>query len=218
MSSTSVVSRCIAIYFFSNLCLTSATAQRIVTDARDGAEYETFTLGGQRWLKENLRFRTPTSWCAEHPDSPACAYGNYYYPTDLIHACPDGWRVPTWFDYKNALKTIATYYRLGDSLQYDRSSLPLYRDLKLEGETISGLTLIGDSLFFDMATTGWIEGDEWHPQNETTMWIVHEISNTPQPHLHIRDGVITMHSHAHNVIDKPKRLRRFSVRCVSDGD
>ena len=194
----------------------SVMAQSFFLDTRDNSKYEIFEIDGQLWLKENLKFETPTSWCAEHPESDACGYGNYYYPTDLINVCPDGWRVPTWLDYKKALESIAEYYELTDSLKYEQSKLPLYRDLKLEGEMIAGLTLIGDSTFFDMATTGWIEGDQWQPQNETTMWIVHEISNTPQPHVHIRNGEITMHSHGHNVIDKPKKLRRFSVRCVSN--
>jgi uncharacterized protein (TIGR02145 family) len=206
----------LAIIFF--LTFDAATAQGIFVDTRDNSTYVTVEIGGQLWLKENLKFKTPTSWCAEHPESEACAYGNYYYPTDLINVCPDDWRVATWHDYKKALKNIAEYYDLTDSVKYEQSTLPLYRDLKLEGEMLTGLTLIGDSTFFDMATTGWIEGDEWHPQNETTMWIVHDISNTPQPHVHIRDGEVTMHSHGHNVIDKPKKLRRFSVRCVSEQD
>lgn len=196
----------------------SVAAQIFFSDTRDNSKYEVFEIGGRRWLKENLKFKTPTSWCAEHPESDACAYGNYYYPTDLINVCPDAWRVATWFDYKRALKDIAAYYQLTDSLKYEESKLPLYRDLKLEGERITGLTLIGDSTFFDMATTGWIEGDQWQSQNETTMWIVHDLSNTPQPHVHIRNREITMHSHGHNVIDKPKKLRRFSVRCVSSQD
>ena len=194
----------------------SVMAQLFFVDTRDNSKYEIFEIDGQLWLKENLKFKTPTSWCAEHPASDACTYGNYCYPTDLINVCPAGWRVPTWLDYKKALKSIAEYYELTDSLKYEQSKLPLYKDLKLEGEMIAGLTLIGDSIFFDMATNGWIEGDQWQPQNETTMWIVHEISNTPQPHVHIRNGEITMHSHGHNVIDKPKKLRRFSVRCVSN--
>lgn len=196
----------------------SATAQRFFYDTRDSSTYEVFEIGDKLWLKENLKFKTPTSWCAEHPESDACAHGNYYYPTDLINVCPDGWHVATWLDYKRALKDIAEYYQLTDSLKFEKSKLPLYKNLELEGEMITGLTLIGDSTFFDMATTGWIEGDKWQPQNETTMWIVHDISNTPQPHVHIRNGEITMHSHGHNVIDKPKKLRRFSVRCVSSQD
>ncbi len=122
----------------------SVTAQRFFTDTRDNSMYEVFGDGDQLRLKENLKFKTPTSWGAEHPESDACAYGNYYYPTDLINVCPDGWRVPTWFDYRRALKDIAAYYELTDALKYEESKLPLYRNLKLEGEMVTGLTLIGD--------------------------------------------------------------------------
>src|SRR5690606_18184801 len=96
----------------------TAIAQQIIVDTRDNSKYEVFEIGGRLWLKENLKFRTPTIWCAEHPDSGACAYGNYYYPTDLIHVCPNEWRVPTWLDYKKALKDIAAYYEMTDSLKY----------------------------------------------------------------------------------------------------
>lgn len=195
----------------------AAKAQDVFVDPRDSSAYEIFQLGEYSWFKKNLKFQTPTSWCFENPASEACAYGNYYYPTDLINVCPDGWRVPTWREYRKALKEIQLYRGL-DSVRYVASKVPLYRDLNLDGELVVGLTLIGDSTFFDYATTGWIQGDKWQPQNETTMWIVHEISNTPQPHVHIRNNEIVMHSHAHNVLDKPKNLRRFSVRCVSDVD
>jgi len=42
---------------------------------------------------------------------------------------------------------IARYYKLSDSLKYEQSKLPPYRNLKLEGEMISALTLIGDFTF-----------------------------------------------------------------------
>lgn len=47
----------------------SLTAQRFFTDTRDNSMYEVFEIGNKLWLKENLRFKTPTSWCAEHPES-----------------------------------------------------------------------------------------------------------------------------------------------------
>ena len=191
-------------------------AQELFLDSRDGTNYEIFNIGEYSWFKQNLKFKTATSWCFENPASEACAHGNYYYPTDLINVCPDGWRVPTWREYKKALKEIQKYYGLADSVRYVESRVPLYKNLKLDGELVVGLTLIGDSTFFDFATTGWIQGDKWQPQSETTTWIIHEISNTPQPHLHIRNNEVVMHSHGHNIIDKPKKLRRFSVRCLSD--
>ena len=170
------------------------------------------------WFKSNLQFSTPTSWCNENPDSEACKYGNYYYPTDLINVCPSGWRVPKWREYKQALKEIEYYYGISDSIQQSVGTAPLYKNLQLEAERIVNLTLIRDTIFFYMASTGWIEGDKWVPQNETTVWVIHDISNTPQPHVHISPNDIAMHSHGHNVIDKPSKLRRFAVRCVSEID
>ncbi|MFT7036580.1 MAG: hypothetical protein ACJA2S_005112 [Cyclobacteriaceae bacterium] len=73
---------------------------------------------------------------------------------------------------------------------------------------------MNDTAFFNMAATGWIEGDKWEPQNQTTMWVIHDISNTPQPHVHITPEQVIMHSHGHNILDKPNKLRRFSIRCI----
>lgn len=192
------------------------SAQVQITDERDGSTYHIFELGNLLWFKDNLKFKTPTSWCSENPKSDACKIGNYYYSTDLINVCPSGWRVPTWREYKKAIKRIEDYYELADSIQYLSVKLPLYKDLHLDAERIVNVTLINDTTFFDMAATGWIEGDKWIPQNNTNLWIIHEISNTPQPHVHISPNEIIMHSHGHHVIDEPNKLRRFTVRCVSD--
>jgi uncharacterized protein (TIGR02145 family) len=194
----------------------SVTAQHQFIDKRDNHKYETFQEGQHIWFKENLKFKTPTSWCSENPQSEACLRGNYYYPTDLINVCPSGWRVPTWAEYKEAILSYHMRLVAGDSVKFVKSKLPMYKNLSLDGELVTGLTLIGDTSFFDMTTTGWIQGDEWQAEKETTMWIVHDISNTPQPHIHVRANEVVMHSHGHNVLDKPKKLRRFSVRCISD--
>lgn len=190
----------------------TSTGQNFFIDQRDSTQYEIVQIGDNVWLKDNLRFTTPASWCAEDPDSQACENGNYYYPTDLINVCPTGWQVPTWKDYKDAIEIIEDHYDL--QIEYNMGNVPLYKDLNLEAEQIQGLTLLNDTVFFNLVTTGWIEGDKWSPQNQATMWVVHDFSNTPQPHIHIQTEQIIMHSHGHNVIDKPKKLRRFSVRCI----
>ena len=103
-----------------------------------------------------------------------------------------------------------------DSVTYSENTMP-YKKYKILAEHIIGITLIGDTTFFDMTSTGWIQGNKWELQPQTTMWIVEDISNSPQPHVHIFDyGEIIKHAHEHNVIDKPKKIRRFSVRCISD--
>lgn len=91
-----------------------------------------------------------------------------------------------------------------------------YKKYNILADHVVGITLIGDTIFFDMAATGWIQGSTWEFQNETTMWVIEEISNSPQPHFHILSGEIIKHAHEHNVLDRPKTIRRFSVRCISD--
>jgi uncharacterized protein (TIGR02145 family) len=103
--------------FFLILLLSGSSlkAPEVFIDSRDSTEYEIFEVGEYFWFKQNLKFKTVTSWCFENPASEACTHGNYYYPTDLIKVCPDGWRVPTWREYKKALKEIQEYYGLADS-------------------------------------------------------------------------------------------------------
>lgn len=189
-----------------------ASGQSILIDQRDSTEYDIVKIGNNWWFQDNLKFITPTSWCGENPNSKACNNGNYYYPTDIINVCPTDWSVPTWKQYKEAIKTIEEYYHL--QVNYSSGKAPLYKDLNLDAEQVNGLTLMNDTVFFDMTATGWIEGNKWEPQNQTNMWIIHDLSNTPQPHIHILPEKVIMHSHGHNVMDKPKKLRRFSVRCI----
>ncbi|MEO0334479.1 MAG: FISUMP domain-containing protein, partial [Bacteroidota bacterium] len=107
----------------------SVYGQHTFTDIRDGNKYEIVQIAGYRWFKENIRYKTPTSWCSENPYSEACQYGNYYYPTDLVTICPENWRVPTWLEYRAAIKEIEHYYGLADSVKYVASQQALYKDL-----------------------------------------------------------------------------------------
>ncbi|MEM6526473.1 MAG: FISUMP domain-containing protein [Bacteroidota bacterium] len=102
-------------------------AQTTVIDSRDSTKYDIIKIGEYVWFQENLRFLTPTSWCAENPNSAACVNNNFYYPTDLIHVCPDGWRVPKWTEYKHAIKAIEKYYSFDP--EYNVGKAPLYKEL-----------------------------------------------------------------------------------------
>lgn len=198
------------IFFLAN----DSYAQSIIVDERDSSSYQTFELAGTIWFRSNLRYVTPKSWCNQSPYSLACKSGNYYYPQELVNVCPQGWKVPSWKDYKNAIKAVE------DSLQIDSSTIEWSEEkinerFNVRGAGVTGITLINDSSFFDFVSTGWIEGNRWYPQQtQTTQWIVEDISESPQPHVHIRKNEIVMHAHKHHVDDKEKKKRRFSVRCV----
>ncbi|HEY4654045.1 MAG TPA: hypothetical protein VIH22_06005, partial [Cyclobacteriaceae bacterium] len=90
-------------------------------------------------------------------------------------------------------------------------------DNEIEATTVEGLQLTDRSEPLQIIATGWIQGNKWFDQkNTTTLWIANKPpADKPQPHLHIREDAIVRHAHAHNILDKPKRQRRFSVRCVS---
>ena len=203
----------LTIALFTIVC--SVYCQNHIIDNRDSAYYEIFQIENLFWFKTNLKYKTQTSWCNQYPESEACKSGNFYYSTDLISVCPSGWRVPSWSEYKKAIKFIEKHNNSSDSVTYTENMMP-YKKYKILAEHIIGITLIGDTSFFDMAANGWIEGNKWAQQHETTMWIVEDISNSPQPHVHILDGEIIKHAHEHNVLDKAKKVRRFSIRCISD--
>lgn len=200
------------VFLFTNI----GHAQSIVIDERDSSSYQTFELAGNIWFQSNLRYVTPKSWCNQNPYSLACKDGNYYYPQELVNVCPEGWKVPTWKDYKRAIKAIEDSSRL-DSSAVTWSEEKFNERFSIKEAGITGITLINDSSFFDFTSTGWIEGDRWHPQEtQTTQWIVEDISTSPQPHVHIRENEIVMHTHKHHVDDREKKRRRFSVRCVKE--
>ncbi|MCL2183771.1 MAG: hypothetical protein FWB85_09920 [Chitinispirillia bacterium] len=69
------------------------------TDPRDGKTYRTTTLGGTKWMAQNLNYETRDSWCYDD-DSVACGVlGRLYSYDAAIKACPAGWSLPDTADW-----------------------------------------------------------------------------------------------------------------------
>ncbi|WP_173468225.1 FISUMP domain-containing protein [Fibrobacter succinogenes] len=107
------------------------SADSYIKDVRDDEVYRFTEIDGKYWLAENLRYREPvldTSMC----DDDGCRYSwlEAVASDSAYNVCPEGWRLPSRFDWDEMLTFVAngvvkgsTYdigYRLCDYREWDK--------------------------------------------------------------------------------------------------
>ncbi len=196
--------------------LVSSGQDSLFTDPRDNNSYPLIKLGDYWWFKSDLRFGAPNSWCTENPKHEVCAKTNFYYYIELDNVCPAGWHVPTWDEWKNAVEHIAVLQGISaDDLHWEKDSFHIHiKDTTWGAELIRNIPITYPQ-YLNIELLGWVEGKKLiQKYSQGNLWLKDEKPTLGKTHLHIGNSGHYKHSHNYNIIDTPKKTRRFPVRCL----
>lgn len=171
-------------------------------DSRDGQSYPTVELAGTKWMARNLNFSAPESECYDNRAEHCEKYGRLYSHNDAQTACPEGWRLPTYEDWK-AVKKLAGNGK-ADALtvpdewygkDFAKADNRLGLDLLPGGRKDDHGASFRTTLFGEMGISA-------------SYWL-----DDPEYHWHIRWGKNQAHKHG----PIAEQGRKFSIRCVCEG-
>jgi len=181
-------------------------------DKRDGISYKTVEIDNSIWFQEDVRYQTKGSFCkGQNLKKEQCTYTNYYPYTELAEVCPTGWHVATLNDWENMLHVIKTNQGITEDLivydTFENGTIMMVSKLLKLMETTTPLRF---------KEVGWVQGSKINTKQATTHWINEERIKDDRYHIHFGDFGYSRHTHAHNIIDKKSKTRRFAVRCVKN--
>jgi uncharacterized protein (TIGR02145 family) len=183
------------------------------TDPRDGQTYATIVIGKHTWFREHLRYETTLSYfpnSAKHADS--LSRGNYYSNKELGSICPKGWHVATLSEWEEYISVMLARHHIPKDSVTSKIFPPPNNSTAV---TIKHLHIFNDTLLY-LTPIGWVEGNKIANDATLSLWITGDDTKDNRYHVHIGPEGYVKHTHKHHVEDKPKRVRRFAVRCVCE--
>jgi predicted enzyme related to lactoylglutathione lyase len=116
-------------------------------------------------------------------------------------ACPPGWTIPTVRIWDATLPLLSA----SDTLNQFQEHHNFYtHDLDLWEEATP----------LNFNHMNWVQGDRIRKASGS-YWFYDEETGDHRTHVHIGKNSAVRHAHDHHIADKPKKVRRFAVRCVA---
>ncbi len=134
-------------------------AQSMV-DERDGQTYCTIDIGSQRWMAENLRYTSDSSYL--NPSNPTTVnqdYGRLYTYNQARKLCPEGWHLPTDDEWKQ----LESFTGIADNELHATTIRGTTQGAELKAT--EGWEFAMDSNALATSTTGFkaLPAGEWNP-------------------------------------------------------
>ncbi|WP_298897454.1 FISUMP domain-containing protein [uncultured Psychroserpens sp.] len=176
------------------------TKTNFYLDTRNDKKYELIKIDKLWWFNQDLDFKTPTS---DYFDSKNEAFSKsrLYYYEDAVKVCPKGWRLPNLKEFDVFLNQISEEEVHGIA------------ELNYNWDNINKEHPKG----FKFRKTGFLHKKKKLSKSSFNMWIFNDNSEDAY-HAHMYESdkgnlQLFRHTHTHK---KPKKNRRFAVRCVCE--
>jgi uncharacterized protein (TIGR02145 family) len=192
-----------------------------LTDARDGKEYLTTTIGTQTWMAENLKYETASGSYCYNDDLANCnIYGRLYtwgaamggassssnVPSGVQGVCPEGWHLPS-----DAEWTILSDYVIANSAGTSTGNIGPFMKSTTGWNAGSGITSYDTFIF--SALPGGIRNNDGSYGNVGSLGVWW--SSTESYGSYVNSWLLRydFDYFARNISDKDKAFA-YSVRCL----
>jgi len=190
---------------------------KTIVDPRDNQEYTIIKIESNWWFQDNLQYESRYSHCPNfNRKASDCIDINFYPFTELDTICPAGWHVATLKNWEDYFNFMLSQNEVPETALETETYIPIL-DIQI-ADTTQQIKLFAHDNLLKLKPLGWIQGRKLHDMGTITMWAKNEELKDDKYHLHIGDTGYVKHTHEHHILDKPRKNRKFIVRCVCEDE